>query len=357
MATPNNKAVPKASTKKGASRTSSQKSPADQSKVCHKFDGILNLLRPKFPEIVDDDTNCTLLINELHRALPESNMAFAYSKASKDLGTLRSRLVGGLSLWHLSEPSESAGFTEFLVDEIMSGLSFLYRAPGPVASAELPSYLRPVVLPVPQRKDEELIRSFVTEPRDEEVIDELEKRSKGMAFLASSGPNASDCDVLLSCELLKNARKGQMNPERLEGKTVYTIAQMDLKNRVRHECPLCTGVALVRDVCPVCDHDFSGVGKEDRVRIRLAIRKLGTPKAGQTPSSVTYQVNAFKAITSTFELLSTARMQLAGSTLEEELAVAGLLPTLLLVDSPQPAFSPQELRRVDAFHRATGGAV
>lgn len=175
--------------------------------------------------------------------------------------------------------------------------------------------------------------------------------------MAYRGTGTTECDQEISLELLRIVRKGGAVPLQAWGCNVYTVAQLDIKNRVRHECPLCSGVSLVRGVCPLCEHDFSPLSLNQRRRIRVSVMALATPLRGQEPSSLAYRVNAFRAIKDVKALLDASYDVPGSESLEFELTATGRTPTLLIVDDPIvfEEHHKEILRTVDAFHRTKGG--
>lgn len=191
-----------------------------------------------------------------------------------------------------------------------------------------------VFIPVPQRNDETILREFVQEPRSEEVVSELEKRSKGkpcLAFIKEA--TANNFNLELSVDLLKTARKNGMVPRRVEGHLVFTVQEADIKNRVRHECPLCKGVALVRGTCPVCEHDFSEISIDQRKDIRMGLMYLQSIAGGfNIPSMVAARIQAYRAAPSVSGLVLEA--QGMNVQIKTTLRATGTVPSLLLVDEP-----------------------
>lgn len=190
-----------------------------------------------------------------------------------------------------------------------------------------------VFVAVPQRNDETILREFVQEPRSEEVVVELEKRSKGkpcLAFIKEA--TANNFNLELSVDLLKTARKGGLVPRKVEGHLVYTVQEADIKNRVRHECPLCKGVALVRGTCPVCEHDYSELTMEQRKDIRIGMMCLQNGSY-MTPSIRSSIIGSYRSMPVS-KILQEAKDFSSFTQLKERLEITGKMPSLILVDEP-----------------------
>ena len=369
MAAPLKKAAPKASTKKGTtksapktvSRSSAPKGvtviPEGSTVIPdHKYDDVIGYLEGSFPEIGKHDETLYLLLAIVDSAMPGPNLRFSYSKVRE---TFKDTLKSKLTHWDLSKMGSEGdvdGYNEFLVSGLKGLLDNICGYNTSPAVVNNTVIVQPVI-PIPQRSDGDLIKLFVEEPRDEVTIAELEKRSKGAPFMAYKGTGTTECDQGISLELLKIVRKGGAVPLHAWGCNVYTIAQLDIKNRVRHECPLCRGISLVRGVCPMCEHDFNPLSLNQRRRIRVSVMVLNSPRIGQEPSSLVYSISAFRAIKDVKALLD-ASYEVSGSeALDFELSSTGRSPTLLIVDDPIifEEHHKEILKSVDAFHRNLGG--
>jgi hypothetical protein len=202
-------------------------------------------------------------------------------------------------------------------------------------------------VPIPNRKDEDLLKSFATEPRDEDIIAELRKRSKGLPFLAYTGPGEEGFQMDLSLDLLKEARRKREVPRRIKDCDVYTIDETDIKNRIRYECPTCEGSVLIHDTCPSCERNFHGVTLADRRRIRQA----SLYNAKQKPTKVTtLRRNALLESGSIDDLRGIIKEAEVSSDFAHQ-DLLGNVPSLVLIDAPVVPLSPSELKEVDAFHR------
>ena len=354
MATPK-KAAPKASTKKGTTKTAPRvptkagepfgvtEIPEGATVIPdHKYDDVIGFLEGTFPEIGKNDETLYLLLAIIDDVMPGPNLRYSYSKARD---SFHEQLRGKLSGWDLprmGKKEDLAGYNEFLAKELKAlldnicGYNSITQAPAAIT-------VQPV-LPIPQWKDYELINAFIDEPREEEVIEELEKRSKGLPFLALKDGIYSRS---ISFDLLKISRRGDPTPLTVEGHQIYTMSQVDIKNRIRQECPLCEGVALVRSTCPSCHKDFSEATANMRQDIRIASMAARRVYPTCTPAM-------FPTLWPAEEEYS----YIPGYTqLRESLKASGRMPNLLIVDDPIAIENPAStLRAVDAFHRSLGSA-
>lgn len=317
----------------------------------YKYDHVLPYIVGEFPEIGNDPERELLLTSFIEASMPGKNLKFAFSKVGPEL--LKTRLLEKLREHHWNiggvKEDEVEEYNEFLVSSLVGYIQSLCGAQSPVAPVVTPA---PVITPVPQQTDQALIERFVKEVRDEEVIEELTKRSKGQPFMAYYGTSTEHCYVDLSLELLKNARKGLRNPIKLEGCTVYSISELDLKNRVRHECPLCHGVPLVRGVCPVCQHDFSKASLVDKQAIRVGMLSIATSPTLNDTSRL-FLLETLKNMQGVPAMVEAAKGQARFDQTWKKLEATGTLPTLILIDDPVVMDSQfkEALRISDAFHR------
>lgn len=179
MATPLKKAAfLTARTKKISSATLAKTVPKDKipewSTVIpdHKYEGIVGYLDEHFPEIGKRDESLFLLLGLMEQVMPGPNLRYSYGKVRS---TFKASLRALLHGWLLAEmpDAELDGYNVFLVDGLAKELDHVCGHTAPTVAATT------APLPLAQRSDIELIKLFVEEPRDEEVIAELEKRSKG----------------------------------------------------------------------------------------------------------------------------------------------------------------------------------
>lgn len=369
MATPLKKAAPKASTKKGTtksapktvSRSSAPKGvtviPEGSTVIPdHKYDDVIGYLEGSFPEIGKHDETLYLLLAIVDSAMPGPNLRFSYSKVRE---TFKDTLKSRLTHWDLSKMGSDGdvdGYNEFLVSGLKGLLDNICGYNTSPAVVNNTVIVQPVI-PIPQRSDGDLIKLFVEEPRDEEVIAELEKRSKGSYFLAYKGFDWSPagCDSTLSEELLKRVRKGDRVPRRIGACSILRISEIDIKNRIRHECPLCPGTTLVHETCPVCGHDFKKVHRQFRQRLRIAAKLMGYDQMRLLIQGSLASLGTYLTEQEGLDAVSRIIDRTPAGTEFCVLRDTDRLPSLMIVDSPAVFDDPQELRRFDAFHRNLGG--
>ena len=133
------------------------------------------------------------------------------------------------------------------------------------------------------------------------------------------------------------------------------MSEVDVKNRIRRECPLCPGAALVQGTCPVCNNDFSTVHLSYQKKMRIAAEAMGY---ANLKLLIAGTLAALGKTLRDQEGLNAVGRVIDGPTVIPEfnrLVATDSLPTLVLVDRPAVFDDPKELRRVDAFHRNLGG--
>jgi len=355
-----------ATPKKSAAKTATRKTAPSKKKAAppkivktvtvpeRKFDWITGYVDSDFPEIAQEDERYAVLLMVLEESMPGINFKMSYIKHQEGL---EGRIREGLLSWNPAqlEGASDADYHEYY-EFLSRSLANAMKGMVPEASTvSVPRQVAPV--PVSQWSDKVLLDTFLDEPREEGIVGELEKRSRGLPFLAYPGGSTKpgDCVRDLSLDLLKNARRNLQIPRRMEGCVVYSMAQIDLKNRVRHECPLCIGVPLIRGVCPSCNTDFTNVGKEDRIWVRIGTLALSNPGGGVASSVTNAVLNEFICLcrSNPFGAAKEASKNIRVRDMKETLALEGRLPTLILVDDPMVLGSEQSLvlRAVDAFHR------
>ena len=128
--------------------------------------------------------------------------------------------------------------------------------------------------PIGQWTDAELLAKYGVEASSE-IIDELDSRAKGRAFVVFSNEPENIIDVETTLRMLKEARKRETPVCYKAADTLKRLYKAgDFPSQIYSECPLHPGVLLVDGYCDKCSQSWEGVGELQRQFVRI-IQQMG----------------------------------------------------------------------------------
>jgi hypothetical protein len=123
----------------------------------------------------------------------------------------------------------------------------------------------PEIRPIGQWKDGELVEAYGPSC-EQDVVDELDKRAHGMAFVLFADAEGTKVDIERTLGFLRSARRNVSPPSNFKvGRSVLRLhragefpsAHIDL-------CPIHGGISLYEEYCDQCHETWTGVSREAR---------------------------------------------------------------------------------------------
>jgi len=132
-----------------------------------------------------------------------------------------------------------------------------------------------------QMKDEELLKKY-GQNASTEIIDELNRRCNGRAFIvfssvaqgiAQAADSCTDCciDIEATIKLLRIARRQETPSTYKLGEKIVRVYRLgEFPMSYVEECPIYSDIVLAADYCERCMESWDGISYEDRIVTRVA---------------------------------------------------------------------------------------